>query len=417
MATNVLGDGALSSVHLVGGHAVKVTRKELLAALRAVDGAVREVEVLRACADAACRSLPLLHEAAQDGAAMYLRMDAVLASADGGRSVNLTQLRRAQPGQALVAPCAVALAACMADALSQLHARGIAHRDVKSENVCVRADGTPVLIDFGCARLLASREARSSEVRSSSLVGTLGYMAPEMLSRRGHGCAVDWWSLGATAFELVAARAPFGDARSHAELGAAQEEALRDGAARMAQLVLAATTSPARAEVCRGGDVGASEPASASTAVAGEGCSEHEAGRALASLLHGVLVADEVARAEAALAWLGAQDVRARCDAARPQLLVALAAAASSGLAATTEGEEDDDEEEATLAAEWALAEREELAARGEALWRSSAAAAWRAALEEAYGGVLAEAPEWAPRLPGRVSTSRPSRPLSRPYP
>ena len=102
------------------------------------------------------------------------------------------------------------LAACLSSAIVYLQARSIVHRDLKPENAVVGRDGRAVLLDFGEARTIMAPDGE----RAYSLHGTLAYLAPEMLSRRGHGCAVDWWSLGVLVFELLAGRVPFaaGDA-------------------------------------------------------------------------------------------------------------------------------------------------------------------------------------------------------------
>ena len=88
-------------------------------------------------------------------------------------------------------------------AVEFLHSMGVVHRDLKPENVLLRADGHVCLTDFG----LAKEVGDNSQVRT--LCGTSEYMAPEMLLRNGYTKAVDWWSLGALFFEILAGRPPF----------------------------------------------------------------------------------------------------------------------------------------------------------------------------------------------------------------
>lgn len=89
-------------------------------------------------------------------------------------------------------------------ALTQLHRRGLAHLDVKPENVVLR-DGRPVLIDFGSARQLASKQPAGSPV------GTFGYAAPEMEACEPVSVAMDLFGLGAILAESIIGQ-PYPDA-------------------------------------------------------------------------------------------------------------------------------------------------------------------------------------------------------------
>ena len=93
--------------------------------------------------------------------------------------------------------------ATLVSVLSYLHERDILHRDLKPENVMVDANGYLKLIDFGCAKILHGR--------TYSLVGTAHYMAPEVISRRGHDTQADLWSLGVMLYEFLCGRVPFGE--------------------------------------------------------------------------------------------------------------------------------------------------------------------------------------------------------------
>lgn len=85
------------------------------------------------------------------------------------------------------------------EALAALHAKLIIHRDVRSDNVLICANGMAKLSDFTHAVQL---EADGPESKRKSVVGTAYWMAPELIKAQSYDVAVDLWSLGATLYEL-----------------------------------------------------------------------------------------------------------------------------------------------------------------------------------------------------------------------
>ena len=106
----------------------------------------------------------------------------------------------------LSGPALLTLAQGLADALDAIHAAGIVHRDLKPGNVMLDDDGLPVLIDFGIAHV-----ADDVRLTSSGLVmGTPGYLAPEIIEGAEVTGATDWWGWAATLAYAATGRPPFG---------------------------------------------------------------------------------------------------------------------------------------------------------------------------------------------------------------
>jgi serine/threonine protein kinase len=82
------------------------------------------------------------------------------------------------------------LARKLIDAVKAVHAAGIVHRDIKPTNVMVSASG-PVLVDFG----IAMGEGESHVTRTGLVMGTPGFIAPEIIDGAESNEATDWWSL------------------------------------------------------------------------------------------------------------------------------------------------------------------------------------------------------------------------------
>ncbi len=86
-------------------------------------------------------------------------------------------------------------------ALEYLHKLSIAFRDLKPENVLLRANGHIKICDFGLAKIISDR--------TFTLCGTAEYLAPEMIKNVGHGMSVDWWALGILVYEMLCGHPPF----------------------------------------------------------------------------------------------------------------------------------------------------------------------------------------------------------------
>ncbi|KAI9724360.1 MAG: hypothetical protein M1812_000428 [Candelaria pacifica] len=104
-------------------------------------------------------------------------------------------------------------------ALEHLHRTvGVVYRDLKPENCLLDSEGHLLLTDFGLSKV-----AVDENDRCNSILGTIEYMAPEVILGSSYGMAVDWWSLGALGYDLLTGSPPF-QANNHAKI---QEKILK----------------------------------------------------------------------------------------------------------------------------------------------------------------------------------------------
>ena len=150
-----------------------------------------------------------VHDLAVDDATgrPYFVMDLVLGA--DGRPESLEDARRAG---AVTEEQAAAWLADLRDALAYIHAAGVVHRDVKLENVLVDRDGHAVLSDFGVSRIF-NRDLRaaaglvtqtfSDAGAPRPVMGTLGYLPPEVKAGGEATAAGDLYALGVLMFRLL----------------------------------------------------------------------------------------------------------------------------------------------------------------------------------------------------------------------
>ncbi|AWS46472.1 serine/threonine-protein kinase [Streptosporangium sp. 'caverna'] len=193
-----LGAGGFGEVHLAldpEGRtvAVKILHPQVAADATALTRLAREVETMRRV----------------QGPHIAEVLDA---SMEGDRPYLVTRYVQGRPLSAMVAgdgPIGdddlVRLACGLAEALTAIHATGVVHRDLKPANV-ILTDGEPVVIDFGIACALDS----PSVTTAGAILGTPGYLAPEVLEGADSGAEADIFSFGATLAYAATGRHPYG---------------------------------------------------------------------------------------------------------------------------------------------------------------------------------------------------------------
>jgi hypothetical protein len=203
-----LGEGGMGAVYrardevLQRDVAIKVVSERPSA-----DTSTREFLLHEARASSALShpNICTVHEVGEIGGELYIVMELVV-----GKSLS-----------ALIAagglPCESVLryGVQIAGALAHSHARSILHRDLKSANVAVTSDGLAKVLDFGLARRLF-KDAPGEATRTlgpldsdARIVGTLPYMAPEVLRGEAADERSDLWALGVVLYEAAAGQLPF----------------------------------------------------------------------------------------------------------------------------------------------------------------------------------------------------------------
>jgi serine/threonine protein kinase len=196
---SVIGEGAGGVVYRArsassGLVAVKVLRPALAGD---DDYRARLARELRVAREVRHRHLVSILASGEAEARPYLVLELVtggsLADALLQRTLRLAELAR--------------LVAEVGAGLDALHRAGVVHRDVKPSNIMLRADSSAALTDFG----LAKGTTYTLLTRPGQIMGTLDYLAPELIRGEAATAASDVYALGCVAFECLAGKPPFAD--------------------------------------------------------------------------------------------------------------------------------------------------------------------------------------------------------------
>ena len=210
--TGRLGAGGMGEVYLAEDTRLgrKVALKVLLAHFTMDEERVRRFQQEARAASALNHpSILTIYEIGQVGSSHFIVTELIEGET----------LRRHLSKAPITISEALDIAIQIASALSAAHAAAIVHRDIKPDNVMMRADGIVKVLDFGLAKLM---EAESGELEVATLVntrqgmvmGTAHYMSPEQARGLPVDARTDIWSLGIALYEMIGGRVPFEGATS-----------------------------------------------------------------------------------------------------------------------------------------------------------------------------------------------------------
>ncbi len=155
----------------------------------------RFIQEARAAARLADPNVVNVFDQGQDGDMAYLVMEYL-------PGITLRELLREQ--RRLTITQTITIMDAILSGLSAAHRAGIVHRDVKPENVLLAEDGRIKIGDFGLARATTANTATGAQ-----LLGTIAYLAPELVTRGTADARSDIYALGIMLYEMLAGEQPY----------------------------------------------------------------------------------------------------------------------------------------------------------------------------------------------------------------
>ncbi|RKP12162.1 kinase-like domain-containing protein [Piptocephalis cylindrospora] len=193
-----VGKGAFGKVRIVQhkrdkrNYALKYINKAKCIKMRAVENIIQERRLLEEVQHPLVCNLRF---AFQDDENLFMVLDLMLG---GDLRFHLDRRQNGLPEDVVKFYCAQ-----VSIGLAHLHSKRVVHRDLKPDNILLDELGHAHLTDFNIA-------VQYNEKRPlTAVAGSMAYMAPEVLRKKGYFASVDWWSLGVVIFELLFGKRPF----------------------------------------------------------------------------------------------------------------------------------------------------------------------------------------------------------------
>jgi cGMP-dependent protein kinase len=191
----ILGVGTFGRVKLVKhtttqtAYALKCMRKGQVIALKQVEHVMNEKKLLDMCDHPFLLNLAASY---QDEDEIYMLLELALGGELFSRLREKVKFDEKQ---------SVFYSACVGSAFAYMHDLKIVYRDLKPENLLFDAQGYLKVVDFGFAKQITDR--------TWTLCGTPEYLAPEIITNKGHNLSVDWWAFGILIYEMLMGQPPF----------------------------------------------------------------------------------------------------------------------------------------------------------------------------------------------------------------
>ena len=203
--TSLLGEGGMGAVYQAHDPTLQRTVAIKILAKQDEEASNRLLQEARAASALNHPHICTIHEVGEHEGQAFIVMEHV-------EGKPLSQLI---PSDGLPPESVIRYGTQIADALAHAHERGIVHRDLKSPNVVITPEGRAKVLDFGLAARMPQADAEAvtktqdAIPHAGMLVGTLAYMAPEVLRGETATARSDIWALGVLLYEMASGKPPF----------------------------------------------------------------------------------------------------------------------------------------------------------------------------------------------------------------